>query len=130
MFLTLTKSEGLPYGLVLLCAGVWVFRQRIVAALVPFTLGVATLLAWRSGVPPGDEEDFVARLPHLFDRFYRGHQALPRVSGTGMGLSIARGVLAVQRGRIWAENRPEGGAQFVLQVPAAVRAMDVPEQVS
>jgi K+-sensing histidine kinase KdpD len=75
------------------------------------------------GIAPAD-------LPHLFDRFYRGHQALPRVSGTGMGLSIARGVLAVQHGRIWAANRPEGGAQFVIQVPAAVRAMDVSEQVS
>jgi two-component system sensor histidine kinase KdpD len=75
------------------------------------------------GIAPAD-------LPHLFDRFYRGHQVRPRVSGTGMGLSIARGVLAVQHGRIWAENRPDGGAQFTIQVPADVRAMDVPEQVT
>jgi signal transduction histidine kinase len=75
------------------------------------------------GIAPAD-------LPHLFDRFYRGQQSKPRVSGTGMGLSIARGVLAVQQGRIWAENRPEGGAQFTIQVPAAVRTVDVSEQVS
>jgi signal transduction histidine kinase len=36
-----------------------------------------------------------------------------------MGLSIARGLLAVERGRIWAENCPDGGAQFTILVPAA-----------
>src|SRR5437763_7177405 len=43
-------------------------------------------------------------LPHLFDRFYRGTEARRRASGTGMGLSIARGMLTAERGRIWAEN--------------------------
>ena len=37
-----------------------------------------------SGIAP-------AELPHLFERFYRGAAAKARVSGTGMGLSIARG---------------------------------------
>jgi len=73
------------------------------------------------GIAPAD-------LPHLFDRFYRGGETRPRVSGTGMGLSIARGVLAVQHGRIWAENRAEGGAQFTIQVPTAIRT--VPEPVA
>jgi len=58
----------------------------------------------------------VADLPHLFDRFYRGVQART-VSGTGMGLSIARGLLAVEHGRIWAENCGGGGAQFSIAVP-------------
>ena len=53
-----------------------------------------------------------ADLPHLFDRFYRGAAAASRISGTGMGLSIARGLLAVERGRVWAENCPDGGARF------------------
>lgn len=57
-------------------------------------------------------------LPHLFERFYRGVAAKPRIAGTGMGLSIARGLLAAQRGRIWADNCPDGGAQFTLAVPA------------
>ena len=35
-----------------------------------------------------------------------------------MGLSIARGMLAAERGRIWAENCPDGGAQFSIAVPA------------
>lgn len=57
-----------------------------------------------------------ADLPRLFDRFYRGAQSRT-VSGTGMGLSIARGLLAVERGRIWAENCGDGGAQFTIAVP-------------
>jgi two-component system, OmpR family, sensor histidine kinase KdpD len=63
------------------------------------------------GIAPPD-------LPHLFDRFYRGAEAARRASGTGMGLSIARGMLAAERGRIWVENRADGGAQFTILVPA------------
>jgi two-component system sensor histidine kinase KdpD len=59
-----------------------------------------------------------ADLPHLFERFYRGVSARSRVSGTGMGLSIVRGLLAAERGRVWAENCPDGGAQFTMVVPA------------
>ena len=44
--------------------------------------------------------------------------ARQRVSGTGMGLSIARGMLAAEHGRIWAENCADGGAQFTIVVPA------------
>jgi two-component system sensor histidine kinase KdpD len=59
--------------------------------------------------------------PHLFDRFYRGAAARTRASGTGMGLWIVRGLLAVQQGRVWAEDCPDGGAQFTIVVPAAVK---------
>jgi two-component system sensor histidine kinase KdpD len=63
-----------------------------------------------------------ADLPHLFERFFRGGAAITRASGTGMGLWIARGLLAVEESRIWAENCPDGGAQFTIAVPAIVRA--------
>jgi len=63
------------------------------------------------GIAPED-------LPHLFDRFYRGTAARQRISGTGMGLSIARGMLAAEHGRLWAENCADGGAQFTIVVPA------------
>jgi K+-sensing histidine kinase KdpD len=45
-----------------------------------------------------------------------------------MGLWIARGLLAAQKGRIWAENASEGGALFTVSVPAATRK-DVQSQV-
>lgn len=65
------------------------------------------------GIAPAD-------LPRLFDRFYRGTTAKAHTSGTGMGLSIARGLLAAEHGRIWGENRADGGAQFTIAVPAMV----------
>jgi two-component system sensor histidine kinase KdpD len=63
-----------------------------------------------------------ADLPHLFDRFYRGSAAQARTSGTGMGLWIARGLLAAEGGRIWADNNADRGATFTISVPAAARA--------
>jgi K+-sensing histidine kinase KdpD len=56
-------------------------------------------------------------LPRLFDRFYRGTSGGRRTGGTGMGLSIARGLLAVQGGRVLAGNAVEGGAIFTIAVP-------------
>ena len=65
-----------------------------------------------------------ADLPHLFERFYRGATAKARVSGTGMGLWIVRGMLSVEQARVWAENRPDGGAQFTMMVPVEVKRRD------
>src|SRR3954470_10915172 len=62
-----------------------------------------------------------ADLPHVFERFYRGANARDRRSGTGMGLAIARGMLAVERGRLFAENCADGGARFTIVVPAEVK---------
>ena len=60
-------------------------------------------------------------LPRVFERFYRGAGAKMRQSGSGMGLAIARGVLAVVGGRISAENCVDGGARFTIVVPAEVK---------
>jgi two-component system sensor histidine kinase KdpD len=65
------------------------------------------------GIAPGE-------LPHLFERFYRGSASRTRKSGTGMGLWIVRGLLSVERGRVWADNCADGGAQFTIAVPAQV----------
>jgi len=67
---------------------------------------------------PGIEAD---DLPHLFDRFYRGTASRQRLAGSGMGLAIARGLVAAQGGRIWAENCSDGGARFWLVIPAERR---------
>jgi K+-sensing histidine kinase KdpD len=59
--------------------------------------------------------------PRLFERFYRGEAAKGRSAGTGMGLSIAQGMLACVGGRIWAEDSSEAGAVFTISVPAGTR---------
>jgi K+-sensing histidine kinase KdpD len=38
-----------------------------------------------------------------------------------MGLAIAKGVLAIERGRIAAENCTDGGVRFTIGVPAEVK---------
>ena len=72
------------------------------------------------GLDPGE-------LDHLFERFYRGRVARQATFGTGMGLSITRGLLAAAGGRVWAENVPGAGARFSIVVPGAVRPVTVPQ---
>jgi two-component system sensor histidine kinase CiaH len=56
-------------------------------------------------------------LPHLFERFYRAPGAPG--GGTGLGLAIAAWIVDRHGGRIEVANRTEGGARFVVSLPAA-----------
>jgi two-component system sensor histidine kinase KdpD len=60
-----------------------------------------------------------AEIELIFERYYRGSIAQRSVAGTGMGLSIARDIISAHGGRIWAENRPSGGALFSFTLPVA-----------
>jgi signal transduction histidine kinase len=60
----------------------------------------------------------------MFERFWRGEASRTRASGgAGLGLAIARGFIEAQGGRIWAENRPGGGARFAFTLPISERAL-------
>ncbi|MGH9943611.1 MAG: sensor histidine kinase [Pyrinomonadaceae bacterium] len=58
----------------------------------------------------------------VFDKFFRavheGDIADRQPSGTGMGLSIAKGIVEAHGGRIWVEDGADGnGARFVFTLP-------------
>ncbi|MBK8934881.1 MAG: sensor histidine kinase KdpD [Chloroflexi bacterium] len=58
-----------------------------------------------------------AELEHIFSKFFRLNPG--GIGGTGLGLSIARGIVEAHNGRIWAQNRPGGGAVFLMALPLA-----------
>lgn len=52
-------------------------------------------------------------IPHLFERFYRGHNA--RQKGIGLGLALAKEIIERQNGTIRAKNKPDAGACFEIR---------------
>jgi signal transduction histidine kinase len=65
------------------------------------------------GVEPED-------LPEIFERFYRGSRARTRTeAGSGLGLTIARAIVELHGGRIWAHSERGHGATFFFTVPKA-----------
>jgi two-component system sensor histidine kinase MprB len=81
--------------------------------------GVVEVYADAAGVRVRDHGGGVAPedLPHLFDRFFRGASARGR-PGSGLGLAIVRQVAEQHGGTVRAANAPDGGAEFVLELPA------------
>jgi len=59
------------------------------------------------GIPPED-------LARVFNPFFTTKAP---GEGRGLGLSVAHSIAAEHDGRIWAENRSEGGAVFVVELP-------------
>jgi len=53
----------------------------------------------------------------VFDPFYTTR---PVGQGTGLGLSMCYGIIEGHGGKISCRNRSEGGASFVIELPAAV----------
>lgn len=75
---------------------------------------------------PGIPEGFEAR---IFDRLFR----LPggdKRAGAGLGLAICHGIALAHGGRIQVNNRPQGGAQFVVSFPYdGEPPADLPEEI-
>jgi two-component system sensor histidine kinase HupT/HoxJ len=56
-----------------------------------------------------------AHLVQIFDPFFT---TKPVGSGTGLGLSISYGIIEQHGGKLTATNHPDGGAQFMITLPA------------
>lgn len=63
------------------------------------------------GVPPDE-------LELIFDPFVQSSKTKDGSGGTGLGLAISRRIVSAHGGTIRAENREDGGATFVVTLPA------------
>ena len=64
------------------------------------------------GIPP-------AHLGRIFDPFFTTKLT---GAGTGLGLSLAIGIVESHGGRLYAENLPDGGARFTVHLPVGEHA--------
>jgi len=93
-------------------AGAWV---RIRAESVSQPDGVYVRIAVEDRGPGVSPED----LPHIFEPFQRGESVRnSQIPGVGLGLSLVRRIVEAHRGSVHAENSPEGGAIFYIDLPA------------
>jgi len=74
-------------------------------------IGKSQVMVTVADTGPGLSED---KLKSVFEPF-----VTTKEQGTGLGLSIARTILEAYRGKIWAENGPDGGAEFRFVLPLA-----------
>jgi signal transduction histidine kinase len=65
------------------------------------------------GIPAAD-------LPHIFEPFYRGSDAIERqIHGHGLGLSLVRRIVVAHGGQVTVATRPGAGTSFTITLPAA-----------
>lgn len=62
---------------------------------------------------PGIPDD---ELESIFEKFIQSSRTNTGAGGSGLGLAICRDILNHQNGAIWAENKPEGGAAFIVNL--------------
>jgi two-component system, OmpR family, sensor kinase len=76
--------------------------------------GAPRVTLWVEDRGPGVPADQRAR---IFEPFYRLPGASEREGGVGLGLSLVKTIIERHGGRVRCEDRPGGGARFVVDLP-------------
>ena len=87
-------------------------------AIEPTEPGFVLVAVEDAGPGVADEEK-----RQIFERFTRGSESRHRV-GTGLGLALVAEHAAALGGAAWVEDRPGGGARFVVRLRVARRIAD------
>ena len=53
----------------------------------------------------------------IFEPFYRLPGSSESVGGVGLGLALVRSIALRHQGKVWCEDRPGGGARFLVELP-------------
>ncbi len=59
------------------------------------------------------------QVPFIFDRYYQSNKPGDKMENSGLGLNIAKEIIAAHGGRIWAESRPGAGMTIYFTLPVA-----------
>ena len=74
---------------------------------------------------PGVPED---ELKLIFDKFIQSSKTKSGAGGTGLGLAITTEIVKGHGGRVWAENHPDGGAVFTVELPPTAALLNAAQR--
>lgn len=100
------------------------------AQYTPVNTNILLTTHYESGILTFSVEDEGPGIPpeslnKIFDKFYRTPGS--KSGGTGLGLSIVKGLVEFHRGTAKVQNRPQGGAQFIIHLPVAQKVFSAKE---
>ncbi|QRK12634.1 hybrid sensor histidine kinase/response regulator [Archangium violaceum] len=75
------------------------------------------------GIPAAD-------LPHIFERFRRGRNVAPVISGSGVGLASAHRLVALNGGTLTVESEEGRGSTFIVRLPRGVGVREASSEQS
>jgi signal transduction histidine kinase len=68
-----------------------------------------------------------AEVPHLFEPFFRGAEAVSsQTRGSGLGLSLVKRIVDAHGGAVEVTTAPGQGSTFTIVLPAVARSRDDP----